>query len=534
MSANHDGSVLFHDVTFRWPDGAPVLDGVCAVFGAGRTGLVGANGCGKSTLLRLITGELRPVSGRVEVAGAVACLPQQLTLDVDVTVAGLLGVRDRVDALRAIEAGDASEAHFDRLGDDWEVESRAREALRDAGLPGLGLDRRVAEMSGGEAVLVALAGLRLARTPVVLLDEPTNNLDRAARVRLYDLVRSWPGALLVVSHDVTLLDLMDATAELRDGALTVFGGGYRAYRAQLEQEQTAAQRALRDAERALKVERRQRVEAETRLARSGRKGRKDVDNNRRPRIVANQLKTDAQVSAGRLRQEADAKVDAARAAVDERAVRVRADRAIRIALPDPQVPAGRRLAELRDGERVFVVQGPERVALTGRNGAGKTRLLEELAGAVEGGRGSALTGRVGYLRQRLDGLDPAASVLDNVRAAAGGVASQVVRAQLARFLFRGDAVARPVGQLSGGERFRVALARLLLADPPPQLLLLDEPTNSLDLASVDALVEALAAYRGGLLVVSHDYVFLGRLGLDRWLAMDGGGALAEVAVPPGG
>ena len=128
----------------------------------------------------------------------------------------------------------------------------------------------------------------------------------------------------------------------------------------------------------------------------------------------------------------------------------------------------------------------------------------------------------GVLPQRLDVLDDAASVLENVRAAASTRDPREVRAGLARFLVTGDAVHRPAATLSGGERFRVVLARLLLADPPPQLLLLDEPTNNLDLASVDRLVEALAAYRGALVVASHDLGFLRRVGIGRWWSVDGG------------
>ncbi len=130
------------------------------------------------------------------------------------------------------------------------------------------------------------------------------------------------------------------------------------------------------------------------------------------------------------------------------------------------------------------------------------------------------TARVGYLAQRLDGLDDGGSVLENVRAAAPTADVEVIRHQLARFLLRGDDVARPVGHLSGGERFRVALAQLLLAEPAPQLLLLDEPTNNLDLDTIDQLVDAVGAYRGSLLVVSHDHQFLHRIAPTTWLALE--------------
>ena len=143
--------------------------------------------------------------------------------------------------------------------------------------------------------------------------------------------------------------------------------------------------------------------------------------------------------------------------------------------------------------------------------------------------GSLLTDRVGYLPQRLDGLDDAASALENVRAVAPGTPPGEVRNQLARLLLRGDGVDRPVATLSGGERFRVCLATLLLAEPPAQLLVLDEPTNNLDTSSVEQLAEALDAYRGALLVVSHDYGFLRRLGIDTVLEIDREGGLRQRA-----
>jgi ATPase subunit of ABC transporter with duplicated ATPase domains len=165
-----------------------------------------------------------------------------------------------------------------------------------------------------------------------------------------------------------------------------------------------------------------------------------------------------------------------------------------------------------------VIQGPERVAIIGPNGVGKTTLVETIVGDSGG--------QVGYLTQRLDGLNDHATVLESVRS--GTATDGELRSRLARFLFRGDSVERSVVTLSGGERFRVALARLLLADPPPQLLVLDEPTNNLDVQSVAQLVDALRRYRGAVLVVSHDLDFLGRLGIDAWYRMDADGDLARI------
>ncbi|MBN9172460.1 MAG: ABC-F family ATP-binding cassette domain-containing protein, partial [Microbacterium sp.] len=146
-------AIVLDRVSFAWPDGSPALAEVSGSFGSGRTGLVGRNGSGKSTLLRLIAGELAPGSGHIATTADVAYLPQQLTLAVDRPVAELLGVAETLAALRAIEAGDADPRHFEAVGSDWDVEARATAALAEAGLPADALDRRVGELSGGEAVL---------------------------------------------------------------------------------------------------------------------------------------------------------------------------------------------------------------------------------------------------------------------------------------------------------------------------------------------------------------------------------------------
>ena len=558
-------SVTLDRLTFTWPDGSTALDQVSGSFGAGRTGLVGRNGSGKSTLLRLMAGELTPTSGTVSSSGEVAYLPQRLTLDVDRRVADLLGVAPALDAVRAITSGDVDPAYFDTIGDDWDIEARAEVSLADAGLAPDFLDRRVGELSGGEAVLVAIAGIRLRRAPITLLDEPTNNLDREARAKLAAMVAAWKGTLIVVSHDLSLLELMDDTAELYAHALSVFGGPYSQWRAWLDAEQYAAKQAERDAAQSVRKEKRQRIDAETKLAHRTRTAKKAEREKRVPKIVAHGRKMAAEVSAGKLRTEVGAKEEAARAAHDEAGRRIRSDASMKIELPDPLVSRARRIATIGDGERSWVVQGPERVALVGRNGAGKTTLLERLvasASAVADGapvhnsgeteppsletpdsadigsdlrscerphlQAHAHTALVGYLPQRVDGLEEGRSVFENIAAAAPHVPEKELRNRLARFLIRGGTVDRPIDSLSGGERFRVALATLLLADPAPYLVVLDEPTNNLDIDTVDQLVEALRAYRGAVLIVSHDDAFLARLDLDLRLEIGADGALREV------
>ncbi|MET7640065.1 ABC-F family ATP-binding cassette domain-containing protein [Streptomyces sp. NPDC005438] len=521
-------SLTCNHLTFAWPDGTEVFEDFDLTVGPGRTGLIGLNGTGKSTLLKLLAGELTPGGGSVRVSGEVGYLPQNLTLDVTRRVDEVLGIEDTRTALHAIESGDVDERHFTVVGDDWDVEERARATLDGLGLEHIGLDRVIGELSGGESVLLRLAALLLARPSVLLLDEPTNNLDLAARDRLYQAVSGWKGVLVVVSHDRELLSLVDQIADLRDGGVRWYGGNLESYEAAVATEQEAAQRMVRSAEADVRRQKRELAEARMKLARRERYGRKMQAIKREPKGVMSARKRQAEVSAGKHRgmheerlSEAAKRLDAAQEAVWD-------DDEIRVDLPHTEVPRGRRVLTLREvelrwgGRARLDFHGPERIALVGRNGAGKTTLLRTVAGQWEPVSGEVeVHVPLRYLPQRLDLLDEDLSLVENVARAAPGTTNNQIRARLARFLFTGRRAEQRVGTLSGGERFRAALATVMLAEPAPQLLMLDEPTNNLDMSSVDQLVSALHSYRGALLVASHDLSFLRRIGTTRWLRMDG-------------
>jgi ATPase subunit of ABC transporter with duplicated ATPase domains len=348
---------------------------------------------------------------------------------------------------------------------------------------------------------------------------------------------------------------VDQIADLSGGEIRMYGGNLDDYEDMLAAEQAAAERAVTAATADVRREQRDLLDAQTKQARRDRMGRKVAASGSLPRIVAHARKRAAQETAGRSRELHSERLDAARTRLDEAEQAVRDDAEIRVDLPATAVPAGRTVltvtgldgahwhpAAQAPGEQAvspapdevpaledLIVRGPERIALTGPNGAGKTTLLRAIAGlAARPGVTVRLGAVTGYLPQRLDILDDSLSVVDNVRAAAPAASPNEVRASLARFLFRGDRADRLASTLSGGERFRAVLAALLLAQPAPQLLLLDEPTNNLDMASVRQLSQALAGYRGALIVASHDVPFLRSAGITRWLRLDRDAGLAEI------
>lgn len=540
-----DALVTLTHLTLDWPDGTRALDDVSGSFGPGRTGLVGRNGSGKTTLLRLITGELTPSDGTLHVAGSVATLPQQLGLDTQQTVAQALGIAPALAAIARVAAGSLEQTDFDAAEGHWGVEAEALSTLAALGLTADAdlLDRPLGTLSGGEVVTVGLAALQLQRADIALLDEPTNNLDRAARQRLVEVIDAWPTgrSLVVVSHDTDLLEHVDRIVEVHGHELRGFDGPWSVHRAAIEAEQQAAADTVQAAEQDVRRQKRDRIEAETKLAGRQRIADRDRASKRAPKIVMNTWAMKAEKSAAKHRHLHDDRLDRARTSLTQAEGRVREDRSVRIELPGTRVPAGRTVLELREAtgtplrgsaahglapqDSAFVVRGPERIALSGANGAGKTTLLREVLGLTTAVEPVARLVRrideVGHLPQRIE-LDEDLSILETVRAAAPTVAPQQVRASLARFLFRGALAERSVAGLSGGERFRVALASVLLADPAPHLIVLDEPTNSLDVDSIDQLVDALSAYEGALLVVSHDEGFLERIGITRrWEVRDG-------------
>lgn len=574
--------ITLDHISYAHPSQPPLFTDLSAVFSAPLTGLIGDNGAGKTTLFRLILGDINPSQGIISTPPHIAYLPQDLGLSGHQHLADIFGITKILQALDALESGEYSPSLYDTIGDAWDIEERTLVALAEHGFgPALTttdtqarrnlLMRPLSTFSGGQTVTAALTALLYSDPEFILLDEPTNNLDSLAKAQLFAALEALPCPALIISHDRDLLERMHMIAELhadRQGLahLRLFEGNYSTYRQALDTEQQAAQRRVTEAKNRVRSAHREWVQAQEIIS----KNMAQVWKDDQPDTILALTKDASRQAAAKLRVLRIGKQEQAQEAYQNAQDEVRVQEKIYAELSQQPLPAGRKVLELHrvDSHRVdfrvsretftaqqptkvdslhfspaeagdknqqgtpaehpehLILSGPEHLRITGANGSGKTTLLEAIAHAQDPEYRSPVQPayRVdyclerAYIPQRIT-LDPQLTLLQSVQRANPGVSEQHLRDQLARLLFRRESVHHKTGELSGGERFRAAVAQVLLADPVPQLLMLDEPTNNLDISSVDWLVQALEAYTGALIVVSHDEDFCRRIRIDRTLAL---------------
>jgi ATPase subunit of ABC transporter with duplicated ATPase domains len=515
------------------PDGRTLFSDLNEQFDHTPTALVGRNGVGKTVLARLLAGQLTPSSGRCLRSGHVHYLAQQASKPQGGTVAALAGVQPILDALARIEAGSAAQSDFDAVGDRWDIQARLQLELHRSGLAHLEASSPADTLSGGEAMRVALLGAMLSDADFLILDEPSNHLDRPNRQALYEQLQRWPRGLLVVSHDRQLLAQMQRTVELSSLGLRSYGGNYGFYAQAKAAEQQKAEQDLEQAKLDRQREERhmqqQRERQERRQARGDQQGKQG----NQAKILLDRQKDWSEASSGKLRRQHTAAREALSGAVREAARLVEEQASVSVLALPVAAAAQKRVADIdmalphvsgATRQVALMLTGQQRVGVVGPNGCGKSTLLKVLAGQLPPAAGECrVRADAVYLDQQLGNLDPHRSVLAQLLDAVPGGNEAELRMRLAQLGLDAGKIAVPSGILSGGERLKAALARVLYAEPPPQLLLLDEPSNHLDLASTQALEAMLCNYRGALVVVSHDDDFLQALGLTHRLqATDSG------------
>ncbi|HEX5215166.1 MAG TPA: ABC-F family ATP-binding cassette domain-containing protein [Vicinamibacterales bacterium] len=496
ISKQYGKQILFVDASFQLNPGDKV-------------GLVGPNGSGKTTLFRMVVGEESPDDGDVSVPKRMSVGYFRQDIEemsgrsvIDEAIAGSGRVGDLHHELEELQhamsdparAGEIDKvlARFGEVQEEYEhlggyaLESQAREVLHGLGFDDAWIDGDVGALSGGWKMRVAMARALLGRPDVLLMDEPTNHLDIESIVWLEGFLKSLPGALLMTSHDRDFMNrIVTKIAEIDDGEIVSYSGNYDFYE---------RERALREANREAAYARQQAMLA---------KEQRFID-----RFAANAAKA-AQVQS-----------------------RVKAlDKIEKIELPKKRVVVKFEFRQPpRSGDDVAVVSGVrkkygartiydgfdltlrrgERWSVMGKNGAGKTTLLKMIAGVLEPDAGDVKIGasvRMGYFAQQaLQLLNPDLTIWEQMQGDFPNDSVGVLRSLLGAFQFSGDEIDKKIRSLSGGERTRLVIARMLLY--PPNFLVLDEPTNHLDLATKEMLIDALSDFEGTMIFVSHDRAFL--------------------------
>ena len=490
--------------------------------------LIGNNGIGKSTLLKIMAGALVPGAGVVKTEHQPYYIPQLFGQFNDYTVAQALHIEAKLNALKAIDNGEVSEANLNALDDDWTIEERCQEALTHWKLEDLDLTQSMGNLSGGQKTKVFLAGISIHQPEIILLDEPSNHLDTQGRRILYDFIQGTNSTLVVVSHDRKLLNLLDTVYELSKRGITVYGGNYDFYAEQKKIESAALDQDIQSKEKALRKAKEVARETLERQQKLDARGRKKQEKAGVPTIMMKTMKNNAEKSTARVKDIHAEKTGGIAQELTE----------LRKALPDiDKMKFGFDASALHKGKILInakninfgygqtmlwaeplnmLLSSGERLAISGLNGSGKTTLIKIILGKLEPLIGSiqrAATKAV-YIDQDYSLIDNRLSVYEQAQKInTNALPEHDVKIRLSRFLFGKDDWDKPGSALSGGEKMRLMLCCLTIGNQAPDLIILDEPTNNLDIQNIEILTAAINEYKGTLLVISHDAYFLEQVGV---------------------
>lgn len=496
-----------HSLGFSLPDGSPIFEYLNFTLLDKKYGLVGPNGVGKSTLAKILAGLLEPTRGSLVKEREIYFLPQSEARP------------------------EQSIAEF--LAEIWEspfLDIPLQELL----VGGLDLDRSLQHCSGGEWMRLRLLKAS-AQASALILDEPTNNLDREGRKALNDFVKKFRGPLLLIGHDRELLEFVDEIWELSNQGLQIYGGNFSFYQEAREKERGKLAKQIEVARNEKKKQDREHQEKLDRQNKRIRWAEKNIESMGLPKILSSARKRRAQVSLGKIHVHEQERDDERRQEFQQAVQKQKAISQIRLNFGG-QEGGGRVIFHVEDfnfgfsGKALwknavsFTLWRGERLVIRGENGAGKTSFIRLITGDLEAdghlmkGQLAKISRKFIYLDQNYGLLNREQSVIENILDF-GGLDPIEARNRLADFGFYGESVFKKIKFLSGGEQLRASLAKLALGSAPPEILILDEPTNNLDLESLNVLEQALNSYRGTLIVISHDDVFVDNIGCNRELVL---------------
>lgn len=528
--------ILLQNISFGFPGGDLLFNHTnLTIQSHTKSALVGSNGMGKSTLLKIIAGEIHPLSGNISLQGEVFYVPQMFGNFNHFTIAECLKIDQKLHALEKITSGEVDEIYFETLNDDWDIEERCRHALELWGLSDFELTRKLEGLSGGQKTKVFLAGIQINQPEMIILDEPTNHLDMEGRKLLYDLIDKTDATVVIVSHDRTLLNLVDAIFELSNQGIAAYGGNYDFYAEQKAVEEEALHNDIHAKERALKKAKEKERETLERKQKLDARGKGKQEKSGVARIMMNTLRNNAEKNSSKLQSVHTEKISGISHELRDLRSSVRNSDQMKVNFNDSGLHSGKILITAENinfsyGEQKLwkenlslEIRSGDSISIKGENGSGKTTLIKLLLGKIEPSEGQISRSGFNsiYIDQEYSLIDNDSTLYDFVQTFNDSAMQESeVKTLLSRFLFGKDTWDKKCGMLSGGERLRLLLCGLSISNKAPDMIILDEPTNNLDLQNVEILTHSIKDYHGTLLVISHDEVFLEEIGIDRELALD--------------
>lgn len=496
--------------------------------------LIGNNGTGKSTLLKIMSGILMPNSGLVITDSQPYYVPQHFGQFNGMTVAEALGVQEKLAALKEILDGNVTEANMVILDDDWNIEERCHEALAYWKLQDIDLTQMMSTLSGGQKTKVFLAGILIHQPELVLMDEPSNHLDMSSRELLYHYIRTTNHTLVVVSHDRTLLNLLNTVCELTKKGITTYGGNYEFYKEQKIIEANALNEDLKSKEKALRKARETERGSMERQQKLDARGRKKQDRSGTPTIMMNTLRNNAEKSTAKMKDVHTEKIGGISQELNTLRKELPDKDKMKIGFDDTALHKGKVLVtamqvnfsygdkELWEIPLDLMVTSGDRIAIKGANGSGKTSLIKMILGELlpTSGTIDVADTRSIYIDQDYSLIDNSLTIYEQAQKFnAAHLEEHEVKSKLTHFLFTKEHWDKSCAALSGGEKMRLILCCLTLTKTAPDIIILDEPTNNLDIQNIEILTAAINEYDGTLIVVSHDAYFLEQVNAHRTIQL---------------
>lgn len=523
-------SIIINNLSYIHPDGVKLFQNVSfAVEKGNKVNLIGNNGTGKSTLLKIIAGEIIPTGGEIVSSEDIYYVPQHFGQFDEMTVSEALRIDKKIKALQSILQGDASEENFNLLNDDWNIEERVAAAFATWNLPNVPLDQKMRTLSGGEKTKIFLSGIEIHSPSAILMDEPSNHLDRQCRKQLYNFIQSTPLAVIVVSHDRTLLNLLDTTFELTPNGIYQYGGNYEFYKVQKAEKINALVEQLNNKEKDMRKAKKIAQEAMERKERENSHGKKrKIKENALPALM-DKLQGKAEQSTARLKETHNEKMGAIASDIGQIKSQIPPSKSLKLDFENASLHTGKILVTAQDinfgytsqmlweNPLNFQIKSGARFLIKGNNGKGKTTLLKLITGKLEPTQGTIKRADFNhiFIDQEYSIIDENLTVYEQAEQYnKRNLYEHEIRLLLNRYLLPPSVWDKKCNVLSGGEKMKLVFCCVAISNNAPDMFIMDEPTNNIDIEGLEMIISALKDYKGTIILISHDEYFANDIGIN--------------------